>query len=291
MQHWQRWNGKEMNCSMSKIRILAHRGASYHAPENTKAAFVKAYDFSVSGIETDLQLTADGEIVIHHNYYIDSTSDGKGAIALKTLDELKKYDFGSYKGEQFAGEKILTLSELLPVLKDFSLINLELKSHMDKSVDFVGKILETVAASGMKDKILYSSFDENLLREIKQHSSESRVGLLTMRESMGRMSAEFTANMAAKYGVTDFRRTLEKAGKIQTLEEKVNSLDFEIDCLHPDYHSVLDNPSLVEKMHSKGIQVNPYTCDDLREMKLLKEAGCDAIITNRPDIARALWEE
>lgn len=276
---------------MSKIKILAHRGASFFAPENTKAAFVKAYDFGVSGIETDLQLTADGEIVIHHNYYIDSTSDGKGAIALKTLDELKKYDFGSYKGEQFAGERILTLSELLPVLKDYSLINLELKSHMDKSVDFVGKILETVSASGLADKILYSSFDENLIGEVKRRRPHSRVGLLTMRESAGRMMAEMTANLAAKYGVTDFRRTLEKAGKVQTLDEKVDSLGFEIDCLHPDYHSVLDDPDLVKRMHARGIQVNPYTCDTLEEMKRLKDAGCDSVITNRPDIALALWEE
>mgnify|MGYP002712813503 CR=1 FL=1 len=60
---------------MSKVKIMAHRGASYHAPENTAAAFKKAYDFNVDGIETDLQLTKDGEIVIHHNYYIDDTSD------------------------------------------------------------------------------------------------------------------------------------------------------------------------------------------------------------------------
>ena len=130
---------------------MAHRGASYHAPENTAAAFKKAYDFNVDGIETDLQLTKDGEIVIHHNYYIDDTSDGRGAILTKTLEELKQYDFGK-------GEKILTLAELLPILDGMDIINLELKSPLDKEADYVGKVLDIVSKSGMKDKIIYSSF-------------------------------------------------------------------------------------------------------------------------------------
>ena len=131
---------------------MAHRGASFHAPENTKAAFLKAYGLKADGIETDLQLTADGEIVVHHNYFIDNTSDGKGAVFLKTLEELKQYDFGSYKGKEFEGERILTLSELLPILKDMKVINLELKSHLDKGVDFAGKVLSIVQKSGLTDR-------------------------------------------------------------------------------------------------------------------------------------------
>ena len=68
---------------------MAHRGASFHAPENTKAAFLKAYEFGVDGIETDLHLTSDGEIVIHHNYFIGNTSDGHGAIPLMSLRQLR----------------------------------------------------------------------------------------------------------------------------------------------------------------------------------------------------------
>ena len=74
---------------MNKVQIMAHRGASFHAPENTKAAFLKAYEFAADGIETDLQLTRDYEIVIHHNYFIDNTSNGIGAILLKNVEELK----------------------------------------------------------------------------------------------------------------------------------------------------------------------------------------------------------
>lgn len=70
--------------------------------------------------------------------------------------------------------------------------------------------------------------------------------------------------------------------------EPADSLGYKPDYLHPEYHSVLKNPELVRQMHERGIGVNPYTCDTAEEMKLLIEAGCDGIITNRPDIAQAM---
>ena len=275
---------------MNKIRIMAHRGASFHAPENTKAEFLKAYDLKADGIETDLQLTADEEIVIHHNYYIDNTSDGKGAIFLKTLKELKQYDFGSYKGEEFEGERILTLSELLPILKDMKVINLELKSHLDKSVDFAGKVLSIVQKSGLADRVIYSSFDADLLGQLKKKDSTCRVGLLTFQEKMQGLLREFSATFAAKYPVSDVKAVLEKAGESHTLIQIVDSLPYRPDYLHPDYHSVLENPDLVKEMHNRGIGVNPYTCDSAEEMERLVLAGCDGIITNRPDLAAEALE-
>ena len=274
-----------MNCSMNNIRIMAHRGASFHAPENTRAAFLKAYELKADGIETDLQLTADGEIVIHHNYYIDDTSNGRGAIALMKTQELKQYDFGLHRGEEFAGERILTLSELLPILKDMEIINLELKAPLDRREYFVEKTLETVRKSKMEDRIIYSSFDAGLLGELKKRDGSCRVGLLTFQEKMQGLLREFSAVFAAKYPVSDWRAVLEKAGERHTLIELVDSLPYWHYYLHPDYHSVLEYPELVQKMHERGIGVNPYTCDRPEEMRALAEAGCDGIITNRPDLA------
>ncbi len=277
-----------MNCLMNKIRIMAHRGASYHAPENTRLAFLKAYDFGADGIETDLQLTGDGEAVVHHNYYIDSTSNGKGAILNMTVEELKTYDFGAYKGREFAGEKILTLEELLPLLENMRVINLELKSPVDKSVDFVGKILDIVGKSQVADRVLYSSFDAGLLQQVKERDKESRVGLLAVQEKMQQFIRESTAVFAAAYPVKNPERLLREANRAQTLTELVDGLEFHPDYLHPDYHSVLENPGLVAQMHERGIGVNPYTCDTAEEIRRLIEAGCDGIITNRPDIAAAV---
>lgn len=274
---------------MNKIKIMAHRGASFHAPENTKAAFLKAYDFDVDGIETDLQLTVDDEIVIHHNYFVDNTSNGRGAIPLTALNQLKSYDFGVYKGAQFAGERILTLKELLPLLSEMSIINLELKSHLDKNVDFVGKVLEIVEESGLADKVIYSSFDAKLLSQLKQKKPDCRVGLLTLQEKMQMFERELAAVFAAAYPGLDYRFLLEQAGRTATLTELVDSLDFKPDFLHPDYHSVLEDPALTMQMHRRGIGVNPYTCDNAEEMIKLAAVGCDGIITNRPDIAQKIF--
>ena len=264
---------------------MAHRGASFHAPENTRTAFLKAYELAADGIETDLQLTADGEIVIHHNYYIDNTSNGRGAIALMRTEELKQYDFGSYKDAAFAGERILTLQELLPILKDMEIINLELKSHLDKRMDFAGKVLEAVRESGLADRVIYSSFDAQLLGELKEKDASCRVGLLTFHQKMQGLLREFSAVFASKYPVQDVKTLLERAGETKTLTELVDSLPYRPDYLHPDYHSVLEDPALVGEMHARGIGVNPYTCDDPEEMRALAQAGCDGIITNRPDLA------
>ena len=271
---------------MTNVMIMAHRGASYHAPENTKAAFLKAYDFAADGIETDLQLTKDGEIVVHHNYFVDNTSDGKGAIIFKDLSELKKYDFGAYKAREFQGEGILTLAELLPLLKDMDVINLELKSHINKSMPFASKVLQIVEESGWKDKVIYSSFDADLLRQLKQQNPECKVGLLTFYERMQVFMREMKAAFLASYPSMDNENILKNLEKTQTLVELVDSLDYKPDYLHPDYHSVLDDANLVKEMHARGIGVNPYTCDNAEEMQKLIEAGCDGIITNRPDIAR-----
>ena len=74
-------------------KILAHRGANKHAPQNTIPAFLKAIELGADGVENDVHLTKDGELVICHNYTIDETSDGKGNISDYTLEELKKFEF------------------------------------------------------------------------------------------------------------------------------------------------------------------------------------------------------
>lgn len=91
---------------MAKSLVIAHRGANKYAPQNTLAAFKKAYELGCDGFETDVHITKDGKVVICHNYTIDETSTGKGKVADMTLDELKGYDFGSYYSKKFEGTEI-----------------------------------------------------------------------------------------------------------------------------------------------------------------------------------------
>ena len=92
--------------------VLAHRGANKVAPQNTIPAFMKALEFNADGIETDVHLSKDGEIVICHNYTVDETSNGKGLIDELTLAQLKAMDFGFYFNKDFSGVFLPTLSVL-----------------------------------------------------------------------------------------------------------------------------------------------------------------------------------
>ena len=157
----------------------AHRGASFHAPENTLSAFRKAMELGADGIETDVQITADGRLVILHNYHVDLTTFETGRVVELTLDQLRQMDFGIRKGPEFAGETIATLDEALEVVKPMRVVNVELKAPADRSIPFVERVVESVKAHGMTDNVIISSFQHDLLRQVKELCPQLRVGVLT----------------------------------------------------------------------------------------------------------------
>ncbi len=181
---------------MFRPLVIAHRGFSHVAPENTISAFRAALAVGADGIETDVQLTRDGRMVMHHNYTIDAASNGHGAILSMTEAELRQYDFGSWKSPDFAGEKIPTLAECLAATKDFRVVNIELKAPMDRTIPYVGPVAQAIRASGMMEKIIVSAFDHSLLRDIKAILPDLRVGALTLPNmegtaAMAQMTAAF----------------------------------------------------------------------------------------------------
>ncbi len=122
---------------MERLKIFAHRGYSAKYPENTLAAFRATAELPVEGVEFDVHLTADRQVVVIHDEKIDRTSNGTGYVKDLTLEQLRKYDFGSWFSEEFAGERIPTLSEVLDVFKDTDQrINIELKSDVFVYVRF-----------------------------------------------------------------------------------------------------------------------------------------------------------
>ena len=133
--------------------VLAHRGANKVAPQNTIPAFMKALEFNADGIETDVHLCKDGEIVVCHNYTVDETSNGKGLIDELTLAQLKAMDFGSYFNKDFSGVSLPTLSELLDVVRNMKLINIEIKPPK-KDNDLVKKVVEEINKYKLKFKLV-----------------------------------------------------------------------------------------------------------------------------------------
>ncbi len=274
---------------MNNVMIIGHRGASFYAPQNTKAAFVLAEKMHADGVETDVHLTIDNELVIHHNYFIDATSDGAGAIELMTLEELKKRDFGSYFSDMHKGERILTLEEFLEVTQNFEMVNIELKSPVRKDFDYAGKVVKTVLEANAKERVIFSSFDAGLLMDIKRIDESFRIGLLTMYEKADMQIKEMTALFLTTNENKDYKEILLSAGVSKDLVKYVDSLEYKPDFLHPDYRSILDRPEIMDEMKTRGIGVNPYTVDDPETIKKLIDYGCLGIITNKPDIAREVY--
>lgn len=160
--------------------VIAHRGFWLQAPENTIPAFQDAIEVKVDGIETDIQLTLDGQLVIHHNYSVDGTADKTGKISEMTLKELKTLDFGSYRGERYRGLRIATLEECLETVRPLAIVNLELKAPMDRDFPYVEAVVETVRRFHMESKVILSAFDHSLLARAKKLCPGIRVGALVL---------------------------------------------------------------------------------------------------------------
>ncbi|MBR0427914.1 MAG: hypothetical protein IJK18_06945 [Clostridia bacterium] len=304
--------------------IIAHRGANKLAPENTLSSFKKAKEIGADGIETDVQLTKDGKMVLHHNYTIDANSNGSGRIDIFSLEELKKFDFGICKGEEFKGERIPTLDELFEIAKDFKVINIELKAPMDKNIPYVEMVADSVMKSGLIDKIIISAFDKRLLRKMKKYNPKIRIGILTWRE-ISRKMLEFLPNdmiinevtkqdiklpenkskldelganeieIISKIWNSVFSKTAVynglKIGEIiDEIEQQddllryVQKLDFKVDYVHAPFEKCFENEDLVNEMHKRGIGVNVWTPSTEDDLNALLKYDLDGIITNSPEI-------
>ena len=166
---------------MTTPQIIAHRGASYLAPENTLVAFRKAMEIGADGVEMDVQKTYDNELVIHHDYMVDMHTDISGQIYDLTMGELKALDFGSWKDAIYANERIATLQEALELCAGMegTQVQLELKSPLEDDPDFVPRVLDAVRAAGLTDRLTLISFHHSQLRQAKQLMPELKVGALT----------------------------------------------------------------------------------------------------------------
>ena len=244
-------NGKRITTLKNRPLIWAHRGASGYCPENTLAAFQKAVELCADGIELDVQMTRDGELVVCHDETIDRTSNGSGWIKDKTLAELKALDFSSGK-KKFSGATIPTMREVFELLSDTDiLINIELKTGIVFYPGMAEKLLELTAECGFKDRVIYSSFNHYTIKHMREISPEAKLGFLY---------ADGTIDMPAyaqKYGVQ---------------------------ALHPALYNI-QFPGFIEECHKEGIAVNVWTVDSDEYIEMSYRAGVDAIITNYPDKA------
>lgn len=242
---------------MKKPVIIAHRGASAYAPENTMAAFKKALEMKAGGIETDVHLTKDGYPVVVHDEKLGRTSNGTGFIKDKTLEELKELDFGSWFSEEFKNQSIPTLNEVMDLISTENILfNIELKSGAVLYQDIERIVVEMVRKYKMEERVIISSFNHYSLLEVKKIAPEIKIGLLY---SAGLVSPwEYAKRLGAE-------------------------------AIHPLYISI--PPEAIKACNENGVLVNSYTINFPEHIKFAALAGVDGIITNVPDVAIKVIDE
>jgi len=233
------------------MKIYAHRGASAAAPENTMAAFRRAHSMGAQGIELDVQMAADGAVVVIHDHTLMRTSDGQGQVKDYTLARLRQLDFGGWFSPEFRGEAIPTLEEVLAFVAETGMeLNIELKTYpMQYDARLAAQTVELVLAFGLLEKVIVSSFDHRSLLDVLQRDARVKTGLL------------YSANL------------IDPGGYAVRLGARY---------IHPHY-AYLDGPAIAS-CRDNDIGINVWTVDDVEVARELRRAGAGILITNVPDV-------
>lgn len=238
------------SCPARNVVLVAHRGSSVAAPENTLAAFALGFENGVGAIECDLRTSADGEIVMVHDDTLDRTTDGTGAVEDFTLAELMTLDAGSRYSPEFAGERIPTLAETLTLAEGKGKVFLDIKAASPAAV------AEAVAASNL---------------------AESDILILTWSDSQ---ESQFAAALpgASVLRSPEFQPLIWDDGYI--LADKNRGGDG-----YGFWHSSITRP-FVEDAHRLGMLVYAFTVNSVSEAQRLVDIGVDGIITDVPTTIR-----
>ena len=226
-------------------KVWAHRGASGYAPENTLEAFKKAEKMKADGVELDVQLTKDGELVVIHDETVDRVSGEKGFVKDYTLKELKRLNVSKHMPSYDKKTRIPTLDEVFDLLKNTEMtINIELKNGIVQYKNLEKRVLALVEEYDMLDRIWCSSFNHESIVRMKKLCPDMRCGLLF---------SDIIVNPA------------EYASELH------------VDALHPaTYH--MQDENYIDKAHGRGLRAHVWTVNEKHEMKALVKAEADAII-------------
>ena len=236
---------------MIKIpKVIAHRGASGTAPENTLAAFSRAADLGATGVELDANITSDGIVVIIHDESVDRCSNGKGAVATKTFEQIRELDAGGWFADEFIGERIPTLKEAIElIIRRGLFLNLEIKPspgfERETAIKVAHDINEYWPANA---PIIVSSFSETAIDVF--HQTAPQIPCAIISDSV----PENWREIAARYN-----------------------------CASIHLHYLAAKPDIVREIKSAGYLVLVYTVDDPVIADNLYAIGVDGIFTNFPE--------
>jgi glycerophosphoryl diester phosphodiesterase len=245
--------------------IVAHRGASHDAPENTLAAFQLAWEQNADGIEGDFYLTKDGHIVCIHDDTTKRTAGIDLAIANTTLDDLRQLDVGSWKDQKWAGERIPTAEQVLKIVPKGKKIYFEIKC----GPEIVPKLKQALAQSGLTDdQVVVISFRDAVIAEVE------------------RMMPELKTLWLVAYSKND-----ETGQWSPTIDEIIPKLQkCKADGLGTEANAEVVTAESVRQLRAGGFEFHTWTVDKPEIARHFVALGVDAIITNRPGFMRKQLE-
>lgn len=237
-----------------KTKVWAHRGASAYAPENTLVAFELAIKQGADGIELDVQLTRDNELVVIHDERIDRVCNYTGYVKDYTLKELKNFNFNK-KFPQYKKVTIPTLEEVYELIKPTGLtINVELKNSIIQYEGIEEKLIKLENMMEIQDRIIYSSFNHYSLMKLKKINNNADVGIL--------FSDEF-------------------------IDIPAYAVKIGVNALHPALY-ILQIPNFIKDCKEKNLPLHVWTVNEEEHMKMMVDNKIEAIITDKPDLARKI---
>ena len=255
-----------MQQNLSDIKppvIIGHRGYRAGYPENTLASFSAAISAGADMIELDVTLSRDRKVVVIHDDTLNRTTSGFGPVQQATFEELKQLDAGSWFDPRFAGEPLPTLEEVLILAGKKILINVEIKSSAWESGSFGDtpedapkdtierQVVDLIIRHDLLSSTLISSFHAGFLENISRLPVHPEIAFITDR-TLPR----------------DFLETCKRLGVFSW---------------HPHHKSL--EPRYIEKAHSLGVLIFPYTVNSVEEMRRLVNMGVDGVITDDPRAA------
>lgn len=231
--------------------VIAHRGASADAPENTIAAFELALEQGADGIELDVHLSADEHPVVIHDFTLERTTDGAGPVSERSVRELKRLDAGGWRDRRFRGQRVQTLQEVLERFRERARFWVELKGGSALYPGIEERVVSLLEIYDVVGRALVQSFDHDAIARIRATSREIRVGALVAQPPLDRALLRGRA----------------------------------ADAICPGAHLITE--ALLAEIRGAGCDCYVWTVNEPAQMDRLVSWGVTGIITDRPGVLRA----
>ena len=247
------------------IEIVAHRGASHDAPENTLPAVELAWERDADAVEVDVFLSKDGEVVAIHDKTTERVAGEPRAVVEQTLAELKALDAGRWKDEKFAGTRIPTISEVLATIPKGKRLVIEIKGD-DQAI--VPVLQQAVDRSGKRGQVMFIAFSYDLIVAAKK----------LMPDVPGYWLYGFSTRERLYYRIVTNGDLIERAKRAN-----LDGLDLRQD---GDF-----DKSFVDRVRAEGMAIYVYTVNDPDRARALEQMGVKGVTTDRPGFMRAALQQ